>query len=84
MHQDALRYTEPDKFLPERFISYHKSAAAYANSSDVAARDHFNYGGGKRICPGLHLGKQSLLDFAFTVCSMRRYTSVWTPILLRH
>lgn len=40
------------------------SASAYANSSDVAARDHFSYSSGKRICPGIHLAERSL--FAMT------------------
>jgi hypothetical protein len=57
---DPSRYAEPQKFLPERFINHTLSASAYANNGDTAARDHFSYGGGKRICVGLHLAERSL------------------------
>lgn len=49
--------------MPERFLSFPMSASAYANSPDVAKRDHFSYGGGKRICVGLHLAERSLFNF---------------------
>jgi hypothetical protein len=48
--------------MPERFLDFPLSAAAYANSPDVASRDHFSYGGGKRICVGLHLAERSLFN----------------------
>lgn len=60
MHKDDERYWEPESFRPERFLNHPLSAAAYANSSNVNARDHFSYGGGKRICVGMHLAERSL------------------------
>jgi len=36
------------------------TAADYAASPNVRERDHFAYGGGRRICPGLHVAEQSL------------------------
>ncbi|KIW90067.1 uncharacterized protein Z519_09498 [Cladophialophora bantiana CBS 173.52] len=62
IHQDPARYLNPETFMPERFLDFNLSAAAYANSPDVAARDHFSYGGGKRICVGLHLAERSLFN----------------------
>ena len=59
---DPVRYPNPTVFDPERFTSFPLSAAAYANSSDVDGRDHFSYGGGKRICVGLHLAERSLYN----------------------
>ncbi len=52
----------PARFWPERFLDHNLSAATYANSTNVAARDHFGYGGGLRICPGLHLAERSLFN----------------------
>lgn len=57
---DPARYADPQSFSPERFLSHPMSASAYANSPDVDARDHFGYGGGKRVCVGLHLAERSL------------------------
>ena len=65
MHMDPSRYPDPETYSPERFLDYPLSASAYVNSGDVAARDHFAYGDGKRICVGIHLAERSL----FTLCS---------------
>jgi cytochrome P450 len=70
MHKDPKRYPEPDEYIPERFLNHPLSAPAYANSSDVAARDHFSYGDGKRICVGIHLAERSL----FNLCSHLLHT----------
>jgi len=60
IHMDPKRYPDPDKFDPTRFLEHKLGAAAYANAGNVAARDHFSYGNGKRICPGIHLAERSL------------------------
>lgn len=60
IHKDPNRYPDPDTFNPDRFINHTLSAAASANSSDVSKRDHWSYGSGKRICPGLHLAERNL------------------------
>lgn len=60
LHHDPQYYPEPDKFNPHRFINYPLSAAEYAAIPDVDARDHFGFGGGRRICPGLHVAVNSL------------------------
>lgn len=62
IHMDAKRYPNPEVFQPERFIKHDLSASAYANSSNANSRDHFAYGGGKRICVGIHLAERSLFS----------------------
>lgn len=74
---DPNRYPDPNAFRPERFLSHPLSAPAYANQPDVDARDHFSYGGGKRICVGIHLAERSL----FTMTSRLVHTFDIKPAL---
>ncbi|KAH7350668.1 putative O-methylsterigmatocystin oxidoreductase [Rhexocercosporidium sp. MPI-PUGE-AT-0058] len=61
LHLDASRYDAPYEFRPERRYLHHPlKAGAYASHPDPYARDHFAFGGGRRICPGMHLAENSL------------------------
>lgn len=60
MHQNPKLYAEPEKFNPDRFLNHPKLANEYAASPDYAGRDHFGYGAGRRICPGLHLAERNM------------------------
>jgi hypothetical protein len=46
--------------MPERFLGYDLPAAAYINIADPDDRDHFSYGAGRRVCPGVHVAEKSL------------------------
>jgi cytochrome P450 family 619 len=35
-------------------------APEYAASADFEKRDHYGYGAGRRICPGIHLAERNL------------------------
>lgn len=61
IHHDPARYANPSKFNPARFAGHLKSASVYANANDGEKRDHFAYGSGRRICPGIHLAERSLV-----------------------
>lgn len=74
---DSQRYPEPEKFIPERFLEFPLSASAYANSNNVDARDHFSYGNGRRICPGIHLAERSI----FIIVSRLLHTFCILPAL---
>lgn len=60
IHYDASVYPEPEKFLPERWLDYRYSAAQAAALADGDLRDHLSYGGGRRICAGMHLAEKSM------------------------
>lgn len=64
IHQYALhfdeRYKNPQTFWPDRYLGYTDKAGASAAQPDPYLRDHFTFGAGRRICPGLHLAENSL------------------------
>ncbi|OOF93612.1 hypothetical protein ASPCADRAFT_173504 [Aspergillus carbonarius ITEM 5010] len=60
LHHDTSVYPDPDRFDPDRYEGRTGLAAEYVASADYAARDHYGYGTGRRICPGIHLSERSL------------------------
>ncbi|KAI3322745.1 cytochrome P450 2D18 [Xylariaceae sp. AK1471] len=60
IHHDPSRYGNPECFDPHRFEGQTQLASIYANSGDYRKRDHFGYGIGRRICPGIHLAERAL------------------------
>lgn len=61
IHRDAERYPDPAAFQPERFIGDDTTSSESANRNDVALRDHFGFGAGRRICPGMNVADRSML-----------------------
>lgn len=39
-------------------------ACEYANSANYEKRDHYGFGGGRRLCPGIHLADRSMWRIA--------------------
>lgn len=60
IHFDRYRYDNPEKFMPERYLGHPLKAGAYTACADPHERDHFGFGAGRRICPGMHLAENSL------------------------
>jgi cytochrome P450 len=60
LHLDPSRYEDPLAFKPERYLEYPLKAGAYIAHPDPYARDHFSFGSGRRVCPGMHLAENSL------------------------
>lgn len=70
LHHNEREFPEPDnelhfdvlltQFIPGRFLDFPLNVAEYAAHPDLFERDHFGFGGGRRICPGLHVAEKSL------------------------
>ncbi|KAK5655502.1 hypothetical protein OQA88_5773 [Cercophora sp. LCS_1] len=59
MHHDEKRFPNPDVFDPDHYKGVTALASELA-SGDYANRDHYGYGSGRRICPGIHLAERNL------------------------
>ena len=65
MQHDPTYYPEPDAFRPARHeSSKDKTAFESSMETDAMNRDHYIFGWGRRICPGLHLAEASVLLLA--------------------
>lgn len=60
LHHDPVRFPNPDVFDPERYAGRTLLAPEYAASADFENRDHYGYGSGRRMCPGIHLAERNL------------------------
>ncbi|KAJ4418923.1 hypothetical protein N0V82_005272 [Gnomoniopsis sp. IMI 355080] len=60
LHQNPDRYPEPTEFNPLRFINDKQTSSEAAMNSDISQRDHFMFGIGRRICPGMNIADRSL------------------------
>lgn len=60
LHHDESQFPDPEQFIPERYIDRPLLAPEYAASADYESRDHYGYGAGRRICPGIHLAERNL------------------------
>ncbi|CAE6516140.1 unnamed protein product [Rhizoctonia solani] len=60
IHTNAERYEEPELFKPERFIDHSMSMAESLAQGDPLRRDHFAFGAGRRVCPGIQKAEQDI------------------------
>jgi hypothetical protein len=60
MHHDDTRWESPEHFNPDRYADFPSLASVYAAAGEGQKRDHFGYGAGRRICPGIHLAERNL------------------------
>lgn len=75
---DKSLHADPTAFDPSRYLDKPLPAADYININDPYQRDHFTYGAGRRVCPGVHVAERSfssILSVHFGVSTLRM---LWT------
>lgn len=60
IHMDPDQQHDPSKFIPERYAKHSLLAPEYVPGGSEE-RDHYGYGVGRRICPGIHLAERNML-----------------------
>ncbi|USP74116.1 hypothetical protein yc1106_01390 [Curvularia clavata] len=60
IHQDPDAHPNPNEFNPGRYLDKPALSDEYAHASDYRDRDHYAYGIGRRLCPGIHLAERAL------------------------
>ncbi|KAL4919676.1 cytochrome P450 [Aspergillus aurantiobrunneus] len=56
-HSESSGYKDPECYNPDRFIHHPNLAPSYAVNSNYMNRDHYGYGAGRHLCPGIHLAE---------------------------
>lgn len=59
VHFDENKFSDPNAFNPERYLGHSHRVGVYA-AADPNERDHYGFGAGRRICPGMHLAENSI------------------------
>ena len=79
LHHDSARYPNPDTFDPDHYKGVTSLAPVLAAATDENTRDHYGYGSGRRLCPGIHLAERNLfLAIAKLLWAFRFLTGVDT------
>jgi len=60
IHHDERRFENPYEFDPERYIQDSLSSNDSAKLNDANQRDHWMFGAGRRICPGIITAEREL------------------------
>ncbi|KAL2005978.1 hypothetical protein VTN00DRAFT_9632 [Thermoascus crustaceus] len=60
LHHDEAQFPNPEIFDPDHYAGWTLLAPKYAASADYKMCDHYGYGAGRRLCPGIHLGERNL------------------------
>ncbi|KAI1167833.1 putative cytochrome P450 oxidoreductase [Nemania serpens] len=61
MHMDEQVWPDAEKFNPDRYQNHPLLATEYIARGDWEKRDHYGYGVGRRVCPGMHLAERNML-----------------------
>ncbi|KAF8638158.1 hypothetical protein AX17_002401 [Amanita inopinata Kibby_2008] len=60
LHHNEARYPDPFTFNPDRYINDSTLSSESANLSNPMERDHWAFGIGRRICPGMLVAEREI------------------------
>ena len=60
MYRDERYFDRPNEFMPERFLR-HPYGLKDGVVDDPARRPNLQYGGGRRVCPGINAARMSIV-----------------------
>ncbi|KAI1839626.1 hypothetical protein JX266_014164 [Neoarthrinium moseri] len=60
MHHDEIRHPAPFKFNPDRYLHDNLTSVQSSRQPDPYQRDHWIFGAGRRICPGMQVAEQEI------------------------
>lgn len=62
LHHDPIRFPNPETFDPAHYLNLNitRPASEIFSASNPDDRDHYGYGAGRRLCPGIHLAERNL------------------------
>ncbi|KAF7416426.1 hypothetical protein PC9H_002692 [Pleurotus ostreatus] len=60
LHHNEDRYPESSTFNPDRYLGDELSSSESAKQSNVLLRDHWAFGAGRRLCPGMIMAEREL------------------------
>ncbi|KAL0957868.1 hypothetical protein HGRIS_000052 [Hohenbuehelia grisea] len=60
MHHDATRHADPYTFNPDRYLHDNTLSSESANLANPYERDHWMFGAGRRICPGMWVAEREV------------------------
>ncbi|KAF4602170.1 hypothetical protein EYR40_005374 [Pleurotus pulmonarius] len=60
LHHNESRYPDSFSFNPERYFGDELGAMESAKQPDALVRDHWAFGAGRRICPGMEMAEREL------------------------
>ncbi|KAI9489765.1 cytochrome P450 [Zychaea mexicana] len=72
IHSNPDSFPEPKIFRPERFLDHLEPMSILATKK-IGERDHFNFGWGRRVCPGIALAEIQLFNVftrVFSQCTI--------------
>ncbi|KAF9455844.1 cytochrome P450 [Collybia nuda] len=60
LHHNEERYPEPFTFNPDRYFDDHYSSTESSKLPNAMDRDHWAFGAGRRICPGMPIAEKEI------------------------